>query len=281
MFSNKWLPVFLLALLCTIAQLRVGASPLQHLPDIDTSYADNIMGRISGPNFESPSVEDFQSDDIESTMIREVTSEQVSPVVTSLLGSMSTALAPLLGPLAPLANVIGPMINPSLTGMVTNTINGLLGAANRSTLGQINGYNSYVINIPDQGSFLLLTRHSLQAPAPTPSYNSMQSNIVNAVGAIANEQAAANIFGDALNVPNVAATPVTNTLLDNMKNVGTSGNNPIRSPGSMMPKHKVNKKKQQAFLVPLNLVHAAHGNLNTFGRSRSSNPLTDFQLDVY
>lgn len=281
MCSNKWFFVFTVAFLCSELHPRATANTLQHLSAIDTSYADNIMGQLSSSNFESaPVMDDIQSEDIETPTTRAVTAAQVTPIVTSLLNSMSTTLAPLLGPLAPLANVIGPMINSSFTQLLTNAINGLLGAANRKALGQINGYNSYVINIPGQGSFLLMTKHSLRAANSSPSQDLVQSSIVNAVGAISSDQAAVNTFSDSLDIPNASAMPITNTLLDSLKYTGQVANAPVR-PLSIVPKRKVVRKKQQAFLVPLNLVQAANGNLNTFASSRSNNPLTDFELDVY
>lgn len=281
MLSLNWLIFSILALHISRAFDSIEASPLQHLYDIDRSYADSVMTQFTSPRFDTePPIEEVEGDDAETPTMSTVTTEQVSPIVSSLLETLHTALVPLLGALAPLANVIGPMIGPSVTQTVTNAVNGLLGASNRHALGQINGYNSYVINIPDQGTFLLLTKHSLRAPHTPLTHESLQANVVNTVGTISTNQAA-NVFGDALEIPNIAATPITNTLLDNLKHVEQAVSQiPVR-PVHVIPKRRVIRRKQQAFLIPLSMVHAAQGNLNTFAKSRSSNPLTDFQVDVY
>lgn len=276
----RWFNIFLVVFICKTAAESTYANPLQHLTDIDWSYGENTLGRLAVQDMETPITvaDNIQSDDIETPTIKAVTTDQVKPIVSGLLTSITNALAPLLGPLAPLSNIIGPMVNTAITDLITNAINALVGAANKRTLGQINGYDSYVINIPNQGSFLLLTK-----PQRGPSaHDSVESNIVNAVGAISTNQAIADGFSD--DATSVSAFPVSNTLLDNLKMVRPLANKPLRPlgpiGGGLFNRRKFNRK-QQAFLIPLNMLQAANGNLNTFARSRSDVPLSDFQLDVY
>lgn len=272
--------IFLVVFISKTIVQSTSANPLQHLTDIDWSYGENTLGRRTTQDTENPatSSDDIQSDDIETPTIKAVTTEQVKPIVSGLLTSVTNALAPLLGPLAPLSNVITPMVNTAITDLITNAINALITTANKRTLGQINGYDSYVINIPNQGSFLLLTKPQRR---PT-SQESIESNIVSAIGAISTNQAITDGFIDDATSP--SAFPVTNTLLDNIKMVRPLSNRPLRPlggvGGGLFHKRKPNKN-QQAFLIPLNMLQAANGNLNTFSRSRSGVPLSDFQLDDY
>lgn len=92
----------------------------------------------------------------------------LSSVISSLLGQFGTAISPSLGPLAPLAGAVGPSINNGLTGILSNAVGGLFGLVSRGDL-PISGYETYLVNIPNQGSYILLAKSpALQEPT-TPS----------------------------------------------------------------------------------------------------------------
>lgn len=279
MFEKHSYSIFLFALVCSINITGSLSNPLQHLSDIDLSYI-SAMGREAPQESEPPIMAETDIDGIEADTSK-VTTEQVSPIITGLLNTMGTSLAPLLGPLAPLSTIIGPMVNNAVTDLVTNAINGLLGSMNKDALGQMSGYESYVINIPNQGSFLLLSKpsHSPQFNGPAQA-ESLYSNVME--DGMANRPFVSNYFASPA-LPTVSAIPVTNTLLDNLKGVGhlANVNRPIVHTLAALHHKKKFRKKPQNFLIPLNHLKAANGNLNSFTQSRSSSPLTDYQLEVY
>lgn len=265
--------LIIVAAFCSKGLLIVNANPLQHISEIE-----DIMSRDSSFETESAAEIEADSDDVETTLnLKAVTSEQVAPIVSSLLTSMGNSLGPLLGPLAPLSNVIGPMINTAFTDLVVNAINGLLGAVKRNAFGQVNGYDSFVLDIPNQGSYLLLSKRT-----EISEDESVQSQSGIASAAFG-QQFNNNLF-DSSALSTVSAIPITNTLLDNLKGVASAGsvNIPHQKLGGLLIKKKLKKKKKKpSFLIPLGIVRAANGNLNTFAKSRSSSPLSDYQLDVY
>jgi len=274
MISNR---LFCSAIVLTIFAISplTKANHLQHISDIDLSQIDIVSDQSSqdlSSQLEKALQIESENDDIETPTLKAVTAAQVSPIVSSLLTSMENALGPLLGPLAPLSSVISPMINTAVTNLFVGAINALLGAAKKNTLGQINGYDSYVIDIPNQGSYLLLSKNSkLQTNSLAQAFgtNSADTFVVNSM----------NNFLENPMIPNVAAAPITDTLLDNLNHVGPLAN--VNKPHRKFPGLPIRRriKKRPTFLIPLNLVQAANGNLNTFAKSRSGSPLTDYVVD--
>lgn len=52
-----------------------------------------------------------------------ITSDQVSPIVQKLLGSMETDIKPLLGTMAPLSKLLAPIIRSNVTDLLTSILN--------------------------------------------------------------------------------------------------------------------------------------------------------------
>lgn len=79
----------------------------------------------------------------------------VSSVISGLLTAFGTALAPVLGPFAPFATIVGPLINSALTGLLTNGFTSLGGILKRDDLPNTN-FETIMLNIPGQGSYILM-----------------------------------------------------------------------------------------------------------------------------
>lgn len=145
-----------------ILVVSVGVSiavPLQELTDIDIT---DLMSERTRKQIDSSGYFEIDNMDNDNNLyddeIRPVSAAQVSPIISGMLGQLGTAIQPLLGPLAPLSSILGPLITSTVTDLVTSLLNRVAQSANRNDLSKINGYNSYVVDIPNQGQYILLSK---------------------------------------------------------------------------------------------------------------------------
>lgn len=90
-----------------------------------------------------------------------VGAEQIGPIIEQLFGPLSTAIQPYLGPLAPLSSVLSSVISQTVTELVVNLLNETVSSAKRQEFLQIRNYTSYasyMVTVPKNGRFLLLTK---------------------------------------------------------------------------------------------------------------------------
>lgn len=103
----------------------------------------------------------------------------LSTIISGLLSGLTTAITPALGPFAPLATIGAPLINSALTGLFTNALSGLGGLLRREDLPG-SGYETYMLTIPNQGSYILMARKPEPvAPAmisQQPQFNNLFGN---------------------------------------------------------------------------------------------------------
>lgn len=275
MIQIRWFTAIVLAMFLITNLVVIDANPLQHLSNIDLSQIDVISDKSNqdlSTDLERALQYDSEIGNIEAPTARSITSDQLKPIVSGVLSSLETSLGPLLGPLAPLSSIISPLITSAVTELLAGVINALLNAATNNALGQINGYDSYVIDIPNQGSYLLLSKQAQFQSEPGNLVQSLQSN--------AGEKLVVNALNNILDNPpihHVASVPVANTFLDNLTAARpyTPEYKSQRKPNYAMRRQT---KKKPSFLIPFNLVQAANGNLNTFAKSRSTSPLTDYEI---
>lgn len=84
-------------------------------------------------------------------------SSSLSPLISGVITAFGNAFSPLLGPFKPLADVAGPLLNSAFTGIFTNALHGLVGVLKSNDLPN-SGYDTYLVNIPDQGSYIILAK---------------------------------------------------------------------------------------------------------------------------
>lgn len=122
-------------------------NPMKEINEIQSSYLSDIeSGRQSTP----PAASGGET-------------SGVSSIISGLLGQVGTAITPSLGALSPLATAVGPSVNNGLTSLLTNAFSGLFRVVSRGDL-PISGYETYLVNIPNQGSYILL------AKSPEPAF---------------------------------------------------------------------------------------------------------------
>lgn len=109
--------------------------------------------------FDSSS-EDETSDTMDMTGFQ-IGADQIAPIINQLLGPLSATIQPYLGPLAPLSSVLSNVISNTVTELVVNLLNETTASAKRQEFLQIRNYTSYtsyLVTVPNNGRFLLLTK---------------------------------------------------------------------------------------------------------------------------
>lgn len=242
--------VFLLLTICLITLNSTKANPLQHLAEIDLQ---DISPPRTGKQYVA---NDYEQDEVENDSdesmdeIKAITAEQVQPIISGMLGQLGTAIQPLLGPLAPLSNVLGPMITSTVTDLVTGLLNRVAESANRNEFAQNSGYDTYMVNIPNQGSYILLSKspsnnQQVQKEPPKSSY----------VGTL-------DEF--------LAAHPNSKGSSNNAYYHG-------KRPSGVALKKKIKKikTKEHTYVVPLKKKNT----LRNLSDSRSGSPLSDYDFE--
>lgn len=79
----------------------------------------------------------------------------LTSIISGLLTALGSAITPALGPLAPFATAVGPLINNALSGLLTSGFNSLGGILKRDDLPNSN-FETIILNIPNQGSYILM-----------------------------------------------------------------------------------------------------------------------------
>lgn len=150
------------------------------------------------------------------------------------------------------------MITSTVTDLVTGLLNRVAQSANLNDFAQSSGYDTYMVNIPNQGSYILLSKSPASNQAQQAQNEPMQSLYTGTLDDFLVKR------------PTIAGNPLFNSLKG-------SSTNYIKRPNATINKKKMkkNKKKQPSFVIPLRDVNALH----TFTDSRSATPLTDYELD--
>lgn len=110
----------------------------------------------------SPSAEDFPA----ARQATNGTSGALSTILSNIVNGLTTAISPALGPFAPLATIGGPLITNALNGLLTNAFAGLGGILQRDELPG-SGYEAFMVNVPNQGSYILLAKRPELLVTPT------------------------------------------------------------------------------------------------------------------
>lgn len=93
----------------------------------------------------------------------QISQAQVNPIITELLQPLGSAIEPLLGPFAPLSDILKSIITQSVTDMVTSMLNSTLTSAIKQETEQIKGFTRYLITIPNRGKFVFLKSNNFDA----------------------------------------------------------------------------------------------------------------------
>lgn len=94
----------------------------------------------------------------------------LSSLISGIFSAFGTTLTPFLGPFAPVVAAVGPLLNSAFTGIFTNALSGLVGVLRSEDLPN-SGYDTYLVNVPNQGSYIILakTPETKEVPSPTPA----------------------------------------------------------------------------------------------------------------
>lgn len=109
------------------------------------------------------------------------TTSSVSLIISGLLTAFGNTLSPILGPLAPITTIVGPLINNALTGLFTTGLNHIGGILRRSDFPD-DDFQTFFLNIPSQGSFMLsIPKHQQEASSQSdfPQQHEINYNINN------------------------------------------------------------------------------------------------------
>lgn len=91
----------------------------------------------------------------------------LSNIISGLLSGFTAAITPSLGPFGPLVAIGAPVVNSALTGLITNALNDLGGYLHRKDHPD-SGHESYTLNIPNKGSYILMANKLKPVPASIP-----------------------------------------------------------------------------------------------------------------
>ncbi len=98
-------------------------------------------------------------------------SSNLSPLISGVISAFGSMFSQNLGPLKPIADAVGPLLNSAFTGIITNALGVLVGVLKSNDLPN-SGYDTYMVNIPNQGSYIILAKSQEKekeaAPAPAP-----------------------------------------------------------------------------------------------------------------
>lgn len=229
------------ALVATVCLTQVGAISLQRLQDLNTNEVPAIPTNVLNDLEEYLS--GFSGDIGRQATNTTAPTSQLATIISGLLGGLGGAIAPALGPLGPLATIFGPLISNALTGLVTNGLSGIGGILRREDLPN-SGYETFLVNIPNQGSYVLMAKKP-EPVAPAPMFQS---------------------FSQAGSLNSFAAPPQLSGL-DQL-----FGANAFSAPQA----HK--STKPNLMLIPLNQMSSLNG---LSGRSKStSNSLLNYGIEI-
>lgn len=158
-------------LLVTVISLYVNGQPISD-KDSDKDKKENQLNIDLNTELQSY-MSDMLASARQSTPAAGTGSNGVSSIISGLLGQVGTAITPSLGAFGPLATAVGPSVNNGLTSLLSNAFSGLFRIVSRGDL-PISGYETYLVNIPNQGSYILLAKSpessALQEPTiPSPT----------------------------------------------------------------------------------------------------------------
>lgn len=110
------------------------------------------------------------------TLPREVTADQISPVVSQLVTAIVQPITGALGPLGPvLNNFVTPLATSAITNLAVGAINGLYGLVSnvlrQSDVFPNSDLTTYILRIPNQGSYLLIAKNKMNQVASSPALN--------------------------------------------------------------------------------------------------------------
>lgn len=96
-----------------------------------------------------------------SLILSRLSTEQVTSIVSEMLGGISAAIEPLLGPLAPISDILGSVITKSVTELVTSLLNQTISSIEeQQSTDQVKGYKTFMVTIPTHGKFILVSKTS-------------------------------------------------------------------------------------------------------------------------
>lgn len=126
-------------------------------------------------------------------------SSGLSTLISGLLSGLTTAITPALGPFAPLATIGAPLVNSAITGLLTSALSGLGGLLRREDLPD-SGYETYMLTIPNQGSYILMAKKPepvVPATIPQqPQYNNLFGNQPNQLTELQNLLTSNGLMGN-------------------------------------------------------------------------------------
>lgn len=99
--------------------------------------------------------------------MKTVSTEQVEPIVSTMLAPINELIQPLLGPLAPLADVLAPIITNQVAELITTFLNETVASATLDDLTEVKGYRTYTVMIPQRGRYVLLSKPKITSPLMT------------------------------------------------------------------------------------------------------------------
>lgn len=139
---------------------NVASSELEF--EAETESVQTTLPTLEGDeiNNDENNSDEIASDGMDTSSLQ-ISTEQISPIIDQLLSPLSTTIQPYLGPLAPLSNVLSSIISHTVTELVVNLLNETVSTAKRQEFLQIRNYTSYtsyLVTVPKNGRFLLLTK---------------------------------------------------------------------------------------------------------------------------
>lgn len=155
-----------------VCLLQIQAIPLQRFADLNNNDSPVTADLSQLEQFlVSVNVDESSRQSTNGTA-----SSGLSTLISGLLSGLTTAITPALGPFAPLATIGAPLVNSAITGLLTNALSGLGGLLRREDLPD-SGYETYMLNIPNQGSYILMAKKPEPVvptmPAQQPQYNNL------------------------------------------------------------------------------------------------------------
>lgn len=229
--------------------------PMSEMEIVD--FLSEQMAKKNGQsNYYQPNALMDYDDDAQQDEIKLVTAEQVSPIISGMLGQLGTAIQPLLGPLAPLSNILGPMITSTVTDLVTSLLNRVAMSANRQEFSDVSGYDSYVVNIPNRGQYVLLKKSPSVRTRPVRQNPQQQKKQPQQLQQQPIENDDDSIAGTLEEFLVRRPVSVGSNLYDGLR--GPSGGHRHKKP-LYKKKHKKHYYQKDEFIVPMNYAGGYRG----------------------
>lgn len=173
-------------------------------------------------------------------------SSNLSPLISGIISAFGTAFSPFLGPFKPIADAAGPLLNSAFTNILTNALSGLVGVLKSNDLPN-SGYDTYLVNVPNEGSYIILAKSQQKekdvAPAPVENSQVNSSPTISELVSNAIRETQANQIG--------TKTPLTAAV------IGAS------------------IKKKKPLLIPLSLLTALAG---VSGLPKNQKAYSDYEI---